>query len=70
MRVGTSLRALGHSGTRALGQLEAWEVTHHVIVVSVSPTTPDVVVEEFVRALEPVSGFHLAEAYASVGAEC
>jgi len=41
-----------------------------LIVVSASPTTPDGVVEEFVRALEPVSGSHLAKAYASVGAEC
>jgi len=62
MRVGTSLRTLG--------QLGAWELTHHLIVVSASPTTPDGVIEEFVRALGPVSGFHLAEAYASVGAEC
>jgi len=42
----------------------------NVIVVSASPTTPEWVVEEFVRALEPVSGSHLAEAHASVGAEC
>jgi len=42
----------------------------NVIVVSASPTTPDGAVEEFVRALEPVSGSLLAEAHASVGAKC
>jgi len=36
----------------------------NVIVVSARPTTPDVVVEEFVRALEPVSGSELGEACA------
>jgi len=62
-----------HVGTseRTLEQLGAWSFApDNVIVVPTSPTTPDGVVEEFVRALEPVSGTHLAKADASVGAEC
>ena len=53
------------------GRSIAWSFApDNVIVVSASPTTPDGVVEEFVRALEPVSGSELAAAWASVGAEC
>jgi len=63
MHVGSSLRILE--------QLGAWSFApDNVVVASASPTTPDGVVEEFVRALEPVSGSHLTEAYASVDAEC
>ena len=53
------------------GRSIAWSFApDNPIAVSTSPTTPDGVVEEFVRALEPVSGSELAAACDSVGVEC